>query len=447
MFARFGTTALLFSGLGFGAATDPRLVEAIKDGNGKVLESLLSQKADVNAALPDGSTPLAWAVYTNQSDAVTRLIKAGANVNVSDEYGDTPLTLSCTLVNVGVMQALIDAGADANAARWNGETALMIASRTGSVPGVKLLIDHGAKIDAVDLNHEQTALMWAAAEGHSDIVDLLLKSGADPKLVSKGGFNALVFAVQHGDAKSTSSLIAAGLSPDYVVPSGPSVLQIAVLAGKTTTADVLMKSGANVNIADKSGFTPLHMAAQSGNLKIVETLLAQHAEPNSVSNKVEVGTGRGGGGGQFRPAGEQTPLMLAARANKLDVMRALVAAGAKPDLKAQDGTTLLMNAASSGHVEAVKYVYELAPDIMAVTDRKSTVMHAAVTGSLQTSTQPEICKVIQFLADKGADLDAVNSRGQTPITIANVIPIDDGVTLLEKLIVATGKTPKQSTKR
>ena len=139
--------------------------------------------------------------------------------------------------------------------------------------------------------------------------------------------------------------------------------------------------------------------------------------------------------------------MLAARANHEDVMRALVAAGADPKLKAQDGTTLLMAAASSGHVEAVKYAYELDPDIKAVTDRKSTVMHAAVTGSMQTSTQPEICKVVQFLADKGADLDAVDGRGRTPITIANQLPIDNAVTLLAKLIEASGQTPKQSPKR
>ena len=106
-----------------------------------------------------------------------------------------------------------------------------------------------------------------------------------------------------------------------------------------------------------------------------------------------------------------------------------------------------MAAASSGHVETVKYAYELDPDINAVTDRKTTVVHAAVTGSMQSSTQPEICKVIQFLADKGADLDAIDARGRTPITIANILPIDSAVELLDKLIVASGKTPKQSPKR
>ena len=128
-------------------------------------------------------------------------------------------------------------------------------------------------------------------------------------------------------------------------------------------------------------------------------------------------------------------------------MRALVAGGADPKLKAQDGTTLLMAAAGSGHVEVVKYAYELSPDIKAVTDSKRTVMHASVLGSMQNSTQPEICKVVQFLADKGAELDPVDSTGRTPIILADILPIDKAVELLTKLIVQTGGTPKTATKR
>jgi ankyrin repeat protein len=74
-------------------------------------------------------------------------------------------------------------------------------------------------------------------------------------------------------------------------------------------------------------------------------------------------------------------------------------------------------------------------------------MHAAVTGSLNNSTQVEVCKVVQFLADKGADLDAVDANGRTALSIADVIPIDYAVELLTKLIEATGAKPHISSKR
>ena len=139
--------------------------------------------------------------------------------------------------------------------------------------------------------------------------------------------------------------------------------------------------------------------------------------------------------------------MLAARGNHVEVMRALIAAGADPKLKAQDGNTLLMAAAGSGHVEVVQYAFELNPDIKALTATKAGVMHSAVTGTLQNSTQAEICKVVQFLADNGAELDPIDANGRTPLQIADIIPIDHAVDLLAKLIRATGAEPHTRSKR
>jgi ankyrin repeat protein len=433
------------------AAGDLRLIEAVKDQNRQALALLIQEHADVNAAQPDGATPLSWAVYLDQPDSVDALMKAGAKVNTADEYGETPLTLACGTGNAAIIAKLLDVGADANAARWDGETALMIAARSGSMEGLKLLLAHGANVNAVESRKGQNALMWAAAEGHSDVVDFLIRNGADVKAVSKGGFTPLVFAAQKGDAKSVSTLLAAGLDVNYKIPAGESVLQIAVTGGKTRAAQVLLEKGADPNAFDPTINAPLHVAARAGNLEIVTMLLQKGAHPNVQTAKTSA-FGRAGGGGFRAPAGEQTPLLLAARANHEDVMRALVAGGADAKMKAQDGTTLLMAAASSGHIGPVKYAYELDPEIKAVTNRKSDVMHAAVIATVQSTTQPittqaDICEVIQFLADKGADLDALDARGQTAMTIANVIPIDKAVQLLTKLIVASGNTPKQPDKR
>ena len=87
-----------------------------------------------------------------------------------------------------------------------------------------------------------------------------------------------------------------------------------------------------------------------------------------------------------------------------------MAGGADPKLKAQDGSTPPMAAVGSGHAEAVRYAYELDSDVKAVTATNSTVMHASVAGTMQNSTQLEICKVIQFLADKGTPLDEKDGR-------------------------------------
>ena len=92
--AQCGLSALLWCGC-CQAASDRRLIDAVKDQDRKAVDSLLAEHADVNAAQADGATPLAWAVYLNQVETADRLIKAGANVNAADEYGETPLTLAC----------------------------------------------------------------------------------------------------------------------------------------------------------------------------------------------------------------------------------------------------------------------------------------------------------------------------------------------------------------
>ena len=165
-------------------------VDAIKRRDHKAVTTLMAEKADVNAAQPDGATALAWAAYLDDRDAAEALLKAGAKVETADEYGETPLTLACATGDAALVDKFLKAGANPNAARWNGETALMIAANSGSVDAVKLLLDAGAKINAAEQGKGQTALMWAAAEGHSDVVKLLIARGADVKAASKSGFTA-----------------------------------------------------------------------------------------------------------------------------------------------------------------------------------------------------------------------------------------------------------------
>ena len=118
--------------------------------------------------------------------------------------------------------------------------------------------------------------------------------------------------------------------------------------------------------------------------------------------------------------------MLALRGNHLDVAAALVAAGADTKVKAQDGSSLLMAAVSSGHVEAVKYAWQFDQDPKVVTDNGTTLMHASVTGTVGAGTledQLRVCEVVSFLASHGAPLDEKNAKGKTPIDIADILPM------------------------
>ncbi len=147
-------------------------------------------------------------------------------------------------------------------------------------------------------------------------------------------------------------MLAAGADPNYTLPSGNKPLLVAMAYRHTDAALALLESGADMTARDRAGNTPLHLAAQQGDVDVVKALLARGVDPNVTNAAIDDAGGR-----QRRrwwwfpgwwPSGEQTPLMVAARGNHEETMRALVAAGADPALRAQDGTGVLMAAAVGG---------------------------------------------------------------------------------------------------
>jgi hypothetical protein len=117
-----------------------------------------------------------------------------------------------------------------------------------------------------------------------------------------------------------------------------------------------------------------------------------------------------------------TPFILAALGGDVDIMRALVAAGADPKATTDDGTTALMTAAGYGRVhgqsrqtaaeslEAVKYVLQLGLDVNAANKSGDTALHGAAYS--------QIDPVVELVIANGAKLDARTGRGETPLVLA-----------------------------
>lgn len=440
------------------AGGDLRLVEAVRNQDRDAEQVLLRQRVDVNAAQPDGATALHWAVHWDDLDTAQRLIDAGAKVNIPNQLGITPLLLACSNGSARMTEKLLAAGADPNIVPPTGESPLMIAARSGSVDAVKALLAHGAQVNAKEKSHEQTALMWAVAEHHPDVVRILIERGADVKarslitremiyrenpdpsdenaakgqpkptgeMVPRGGSTALLFAARQGDVECARILLAAGANINNTAPDGTSALVMAAYSDHGAFAQFLLDRGADPNAAG-AGYAALHMAVLTRDADLVKALLAHGANPNAQLVK----------GTPVRRFEEDlvlpqslagaTPFLVAAKFAEVDLMRVLAAAGTNTRLPTADGTTPLMAAVAPDRrslalrnmrgaravnqaVEAVKLALELGSDVNAANNAGDTALHiAAEKGSNG---------VIQLLVDQGARLDAKNKLGETPLSLA-----------------------------
>ena len=154
-------------------AADAPIADAARHGDVAALRALVESGEDVNAAQSDGATALHWAVYRNDTESTAFLLQSGADVNVVNNYGVSSLALASQNGNAAIIGQLLAEGADPNdslhAVNAN-ETPLMQAARAGQPEAVGALIDAGAAINATESWNGQSALMWAAAEGHVPVV-------------------------------------------------------------------------------------------------------------------------------------------------------------------------------------------------------------------------------------------------------------------------------------
>ena len=77
--------------------------------------------------------------------------------------------------------------------------------------------------------------MWAAAEGHPDVVDLLIQHGANVNAASKKGFTPLLFATMKNDSVSIRHLIKAGADPNYALPDEDKTKMLVVAGAYRST--------------------------------------------------------------------------------------------------------------------------------------------------------------------------------------------------------------------
>lgn len=461
---------------------EPRLVEAARNQDRAAVRELLGQKADVNLRASDGSTALLWLAHWNDTETAERLLSAGADANLANDFQMTPLSEACTNASAVLVRLLLKSGAHPNTPIATGETPLMTCARTGNVDAVRLLVEYGAAVNAKEPKENQTALMWAAAEQHPDVIKALIDAHADLNAATKQGFTAIHFAARQGDLESVKTLLAAGVDVNTQTHTadgaknrvtnqlginksigalGYTPLLVAVLRGHVDLALYLLDHGADPNNMG-AGYTPLHWAVskwesftanpvygfddpmsgipdRQAKLRLVKALLAHGANVNTRMTMPQPNFAGG-----YLDAVGATPFVLAASADDLEMMKILLDAGADPKIKTATNASAIMAAAGLNHsigedtiteaqaTEVVNFLLKLGVEPKGETTFGENALFGPAYRGWNT--------LLAQLIDLGVNVNAVSKAGVTPFLAANgsgdrlggVLYNKEGAELLQK---------------
>ena len=260
----------------------------------QTVTSEVTQRAgreELNYTVPrGGSTPLLFAARVGDVESARILLAAGADVNDALPNGTSALVEAAHGGHEGVGILLLEKGANPNDGAV-GYTALHVAALRGGLALVKALLTHGAnpnvqitKGTPVRRNSEDfelpatlvgaTPYLLAAKFLEVDIMRALAAGGADPRLAMKTGVTPLMAAAGLGAAAQADRR---GLS---VIDGGKMEDERRVLEAVTVAVSV----GSDVNAVNQAGDTALHGAAALGYNTVVQ-FLADHGARLDVKNK------------------------------------------------------------------------------------------------------------------------------------------------------------------
>lgn len=295
--------------------------------------------------------PAILAARCGHGETLAVLLEAGADPYSKDDEGLSAYDRAVKNENAQVLEVLRRFGVDAP--RVNPGEYLLNAAEQGDIAAVREAIAQGANIDTSDQRRKTkncTPLMLAIANGHIEVVDLLLNAGADIDtkeiidanqrqinsigiisddydwLQSMGfflGITPLMLAASRGHKDIAQLLIKRQANIQARDCFARDALCLACMNGHLEVAKVLIETGVNINQQDCEGNTPLFMTLNNAHTELAKFLIESGADINAKNHE------------------HQTPLMAAVQKGNLNLVQILIERGADLHAVSKDGDTAM----------------------------------------------------------------------------------------------------------
>ncbi|MFP5379513.1 MAG: ankyrin repeat domain-containing protein, partial [Vicinamibacteria bacterium] len=285
----------------------------------------------------------------------------------------------------------------------SASSAVADAAMAGDRALVRTLLQQGGDVSAAQ-GDGMTALHWAAMHGDAEMAEMLLYAGANTRSTTRlGAFTALHVASSGGAAPVVRRLVDAKSDIAARTATGATPLMLAAASGSVEAVTILLDAGADANARETANEqTALMFAAARDRHEVVRALVARGADVTATSKFVDLaalsaegeGTGRPGQGAAAAPSRDIPGVTRGFRYNEL--------------IGAQGGLTALHFASRQGALASVRALVEGGADVNQLSpgDRTSPLVIATINGHFD---------IAMYLLERGADPNAANQAGVTPL--------------------------------
>lgn len=403
------------------------VVALILSGKGNEAKSLFQSKYDINETGASGNTPLHAAAIVDDADLALFLLIKGADDTKINSDGDTPLHAAIKNDSLSAARVFAENGSGVFVHNADGKTAFEAGLEKSDVYETAFITQKTGRERDTDGN---TIVHYCAALKNESAVRACIKKGIPVSVQNNAGKTPLDIALEDsGDEKSVAiaaDLITAGAETNnvqfsyfqtavsernvnYRFGDGQTPLHIASIKHHKSIARYLLVNGAVTSAQDITGATPLHEAVRYGDIDIAKALLESGADVNAEDNL------------------GKTPVMLVIPEDKREAMyRILITHKADTTKKDAYGDTVL-------HTATMTSLSPVILELLVASGADVNARNKDGVSPLLIAVQKRNFAHVKFYADRGADINSADKAGDTPLTLA----FKDGQAMLEMLVNRT----------
>jgi ankyrin repeat protein/predicted DNA-binding WGR domain protein len=266
-----------------GYGTNEYFIKALT-GTKQAVSSIQRQSVTKKAFSMKNVSPIHCACLNPNGEVLKHLLTVNPEFQNMDQRMRKPIHYAACSPSVQSLAYLISQNIDPKDHDHLKRTPLMYASQAGRLENVRFLIAENRSILTAKDRYGKSAIHYAAENGHTHVIKLLLDSGVKIALGGPDRKTALHIAAARGDFETVQFLVEHGAKVPVKDKFKRSPLLLACKNGNLKVAAYLLQQGSPFDEGDSSGNSPLHYACAYGYPEVIEVLMKAGANPNAVNS-------------------------------------------------------------------------------------------------------------------------------------------------------------------